>query len=647
MIHPAHVTIGDAFAPWSATPPLATPVHHLDDLCVVAPAPELKEKLVDQFERLRNRASALVGRNLSLAGPDHVGLNDGLIFPGTYYPVGTTAAVAQRAALERAPLSGAVRVAVVLVDFSDKAMAAGAVTRFQNLFFSTGVLPNGSVKEYFADVSGGQIDIQGEVIGPYRMPQTIAAYAGSDNGLQPGTPNARTLANDAVTAANPHINLAPYDNDGNGYVDAFIVVHAGRGAEETGAAADIWSHKWVLPSERSVDGTKVYAYLTIPEDAKLGVSAHELGHLLFGWPDLYDTDNSSEGVGNWCLMGSGSWGLGGDRPTHPSAWCKSTQGWINVITQTANGDVTITDVKTSRNAYRLWKDGAGGNEYFLVENRQRAGYDASLPGQGLLIWHIDEAIANNKNEAHYKVGLVQADGAKHLENNANRGDGGDPYPGTAGNVSFTNSSNPNSQSYAGSNTFVSVTGIPASAASMTVHVTVKQAVVKPVKEVLKDGKEIFKEVIKERPKELKDLKDGRKEFKELKEGRKDIKEFKEGGKEFKENKEIVEHKVVDNKLGETKLGDNLPFDPRRPGPSAGYDSDLATRLAALEQQVQALIAVLTGGQEYPAGGEPFIGSAERPDLGVQPGQPDLGDLRARMEAGSADAKLAYDTMPPA
>ena len=131
-----------------------------------------------------------------------------------------------------------------------------------------------------------------------------------------------------------------------------------------------------------MDSTKIFAYLTIPEDAKLGVTAHELGHLVFGWPDLYDTDNTSEGIGNWCLMASGSWGLGGDRPMHPSAWCKSTQGWVNVVAPTTNADVTINDVKTGRTAYRLWKDGGGGNEYFLVENRQQAGYDASLPGPG-------------------------------------------------------------------------------------------------------------------------------------------------------------------------------------------------------------------------------------------------------------------------
>src|SRR5215213_1057055 len=246
--------------------------HHVDDLCVVAPSPEIKDKLVDQFERLRNRAAGLVGRSLTLSAPNHVGLNDGLIYPGTSFPLGTTAAVAQRAALERAPLRGPVRVVVVLADFSDKELDAGAADRFSQLFFSTGELPHGSVKEYFADVSNGLIDIQGEVVGPYRMPRTIAAYAGADNGLQSATPNARTLADDAVTAAHADVDFTPYDNDGNGYVDAFIVVHAGRGGEETGSASDIWSHKWVLPAERAVDGTKIFAYLTIPEDAKLGVT---------------------------------------------------------------------------------------------------------------------------------------------------------------------------------------------------------------------------------------------------------------------------------------------------------------------------------------------------------------------------------------
>jgi M6 family metalloprotease-like protein len=92
------------------------------------------------------------------------------------------------------------------------------------------------------------------------------------------------------------------------------VVHSGSGGEETGNSGDIWSHKWTLPSVYATDATQIFAYLTIPEDAKIGVCAHELGHLLFGFPDLYDVDDSSEGIGSWCLMAAGSWNGGGDVP---------------------------------------------------------------------------------------------------------------------------------------------------------------------------------------------------------------------------------------------------------------------------------------------------------------------------------------------
>ncbi|MDN5853548.1 MAG: M6 family metalloprotease domain-containing protein, partial [Actinomycetia bacterium] len=253
----------------------------------------------------------------------------------------------------------------------------------------------------------------------------------------------------------------------------FIVVHAGSGAEQTGAAEDIWSHKWVLPDERTVEGAKVFGYLTIPEDAKIGVCAHEIGHLVFGWPDLYDTDYSSEGVGDWCLMGGGSWGLGGERPTHPSAWCKSNQGWVDVANQATDAELTIADVKSGRKVHRLWKDGVQANEYFLVENRMQDGYDDSLPGEGLLIWHIDDAVDSNRDERHFKVGLLQADGLRDLETGADRGDGGDSYPGTSGNSAFADMTTPSSKSYAGSPTGVSVTEIPDAADSVRVRVTVR------------------------------------------------------------------------------------------------------------------------------------------------------------------------------
>jgi immune inhibitor A len=150
---------------------------------------------------------------------------------------------------------------------------------------------------------------------------------------------------------------------------------------------DIWSVKWVLPTSTKVNNVNVYAFLTIPEDAQIGVCSHEVGHLLFGWPDLYDIDGSSQGIGKWCLMASGSWGGSppGSKPVHPSAWCKLNQGWVSQQTVVSNGSLTLEDVKTSKMVYRLWTNGdKTSKEYFLVENREQVGFDQSMPGQGLL-----------------------------------------------------------------------------------------------------------------------------------------------------------------------------------------------------------------------------------------------------------------------
>lgn len=444
----------------------------LADRCCVAPSPELRERIRVISRSINEAAGGALGR-VVFQPRQRPGFNDGLIVPGSEYPLGTPLRTVRRAAATRAPLRGTVRVIVVLADFSDAPMTATA-DHFRELFFSTGKIPTGSVREYFAEVAHGLLTLDGEVVGPYRLPRTLAQYAGGKAGTDNPVPNARTMAKDAAVLANADVNFAPYDNDGNGFVDAFIVVHAGPGAEETGDEGHIWSHKWVFTgSPYDADGTKIYAYLTIPENCKIGVCAHELGHLIFGWPDLYDTDGSSEGLGNWCLMGGGSWNGSGNTPAHPSAWCKVDQGWVSVVKPTSNGVVTIGDVKTTKKVYKLWKDGAPGKEYFLVENRQKKDYDEKLPGQGLLVYHVDEAIDSNEDENHPFVRLLEADAKNHLHDGANRGDAGDPYPGTSRNVNLTATTTPSSKSYGGLDTSVTITNIGPSGPNMKVRIGVK------------------------------------------------------------------------------------------------------------------------------------------------------------------------------
>jgi immune inhibitor A len=230
----------------------------------------------------------------------------------------------------------------------------------------------------------------------------------------------------------------------------------------------------VLPGGAlATDGAKIYPYLTVDEGCRIGVCCHELGHLLFGWPDLYDIDDSSEGLGRWCLMGAGSWNGGGDVPAHPSAWCKAKQDWVTVTNVTTNGLVSIDDVKTGHEVLRVWKDGAGGDEYFLVENRQATQYDRELPAGGLLVYHVDDAMTTNADETHYLVGLVEADGRRDLVTATNRGDAGDPFPGTGDTRTIDATTNPHTHTYAGLDSGISISEISDSGASMKAQIDVR------------------------------------------------------------------------------------------------------------------------------------------------------------------------------
>ncbi|GAA1769845.1 hypothetical protein GCM10009712_17220 [Pseudarthrobacter sulfonivorans] len=591
--------------------------------CPVSMSPEAKARLNDEVSRLRSADDKGVASLLGFTTQSRpLGFDDGVIFPPEHFAPGTSTRSMAAAAASRAPLHGTVRVIVVLVEFSDKHLTQTAA-HFSELFFSTGVLPHGSVREYFSEVTGGLVDLAGEVVGPYTLPQTLAWYANGNFGIgrPSGTARANIMANDAAAAADPHVDFGPYDNDGNNYVDAFIVVHAGRGGEETLNSGDIWSHKWNLPTERSADTKKIFAYLTIPEDSKIGVCAHELGHLLFGFPDLYDTDDTSEGVGSWCLMGAGSWNGGGDIPAHPSAWCKVQQGWAGTTNVSSSGTVSFPDVKTSRKVHRVWKDGGSGPEYFLLENRQRTGYDAKLPGDGLLIWHIDDNQPDNTDENHYKVGLAQADGQRNLELNQNRGDGGDPYPGTANNTVFTGSSTPSSNSYGGQTTSVSVTAISASAATMTAKVSVST---KAPRKDLKDSKDVV--TSKESLKELKDRQD--KSRLHDKSVVKDLRDTKSGVKDYKDQHDSPAPPVSAVSDAWTDAVENDPL--------LGAIVELEDRVAALESVLASSTATV----------EPFIAADQRPDLIGGGGSPDAGtDLTARMAQGDRDAKIAFDSPP--
>lgn len=364
---------------------------------------------------------------------------------------------------------------VICVDFDDNQYTY-ETNKFDTLLFSQGfVFPTGSMRDYYLENSYGKLEVMGGVTGWYRMPEDYSYYVWGNYGIGSWPHNSQKLAEDALNAADPYVDFSDYDYDEDGWVDALIIVHAGLGAEETGDPDDIWSHKWNLSTTWTRDGVKLSDYDMNPETrytglVDMGVFGHEFGHIL-GLPDLYDVDNSSEGLGRWSIMATGSWNNNGRTPAHLDAWCKYKLGWIDIDTLTVNlTHVAIPQVETSPKAYRLWTSGGGGSQYFLVENRQKTGFDKSLPEEGLLIYHVDEDVGNNNGEwcpgdpayPHYKVALEQADGEFRLEgcySSANRGDAGDPFPGNKNKQAFDDTTTPSSRTYTGAKTQVAVWSI--------------------------------------------------------------------------------------------------------------------------------------------------------------------------------------------
>jgi M6 family metalloprotease-like protein len=385
--------------------------------------------------------------------------------------------------------------AVILVDFSDQPYTAGVIAatppQFDSLLFSqNGINPTGSFTEFYLENSFGRFYVIGNVYGWYRMPHTYAYYVNGQVGFGSYPQNSQGLTVDAVLAANPDIDFSLYDTYGpsgvpDGYVDALFIVHSGPGYEDTGDINDIHSHQWYLGIHKVlVDGVYVDSYSCEPEErisppsiTDVGVFCHEFGHVL-GLPDLYDTDyepQTSDGLGNWSLMAGGSWNNNGRTPAHFDAWCKTYIGFVEPIIVNGGNmtDAAIPRVESEPVVYRLWTDGIMGPQYFLVENRQKVGFDAALPGQGVMVYHVDDTKWGNDDVTHYQVALEQADGLMQLEYGfLNAGDGGDPFPGNTNNRTFDDHSVPNSRAYDGSSTKVAVWDISDSDSLMTANLDI-------------------------------------------------------------------------------------------------------------------------------------------------------------------------------
>lgn len=353
----------------------------------------------------------------------------------------------------------------LLIDFSDdpSTISQAEIINFANGDTYTGYGNNGSVKKYFQDVSNNKLTYSNVVTIYIRMAQPKSVYNNitNDCGEQ-----ANLLIKDALDIMKALPNYAteilptfdPVTVDANNEVVAFNVFYAGGdgGAWSYGLWPHSGSLRYAGAQELSAGGKKVMRYqiTNIGEQLTLGTFCHENGHMLCGFPDIYDyTYTSMGGAGIFCLMDYG--GEGGN-PVQVCAYLKNAAGWATITdvspTSTTDAKVNANPGTNFNHFYRYVKPGVP-TEYFLIEARNQAARDAGIPASGVAIWHIDEmgdkdisSLVPNNNHQNYEVTLVQADNQWHFEYNVNSGDPMDLYylgnPAAAYSNEFSDRSTP-------------------------------------------------------------------------------------------------------------------------------------------------------------------------------------------------------------
>lgn len=348
-----------------------------------------------------------------------------------------------------APLNeGAQSSLVILAQYSNQASLGTTPAEWSSRFFGLA----DSVSDYYDEVSYGELQIDPAAESHGVSGDGVVGWV-TVNTNHPNVRDTATqafasqqAARDAINAADPWVDFSSYDLDSNGSVEAhelhITVIPAGYEASDNicrqnAAANQVWGHKaWTIPFVTTpvVDGVWAGGDYTMFGEkhcaggerlATLGIMVHEIGHDL-DMPDLYDTDKvgpSSGGVGHWSVMGHGSWlalpnSAPGTHPPHLDAYLKSFQGWLTPTAITGPRRVTLTQAETSASAVRVGAPGA--SEYFLVENRQKHGYDQALPGCGLVVWHVDETQSGNADDARRLIDLEEAD--NHADHPYDAGD---------------------------------------------------------------------------------------------------------------------------------------------------------------------------------------------------------------------------------
>ena len=310
----------------------------------------------------------------------------------------------------------------------------------------------GSVRDYFKAQSGGQFEIDFDVVGPVDLPKGYAGYGKNDASGRDQAALVYPMVEDAVNLAKDQVtDWKQYDWDGDGLVEEVFVLYAGHGQAKYPQDPDlVWPHKSAIDPMTVADGVKVSVYACSCElgatEAIDGIGAfcHEFSHCM-GLKDHYDINGRGYGTGFWDIMCFGCYNGNSFLPAEYNSYEKMFCGWkepivLNAEPQKIEG---MKALAAGGDTYIFYNDG-NENEYYMLENRQKTGWDAALPGEGLIVLHVDyskgawEDNQVNYNAARQRMTVIPADNTLGSTDEDKAGDAW-PYQG---NNSLTNYSRP-------------------------------------------------------------------------------------------------------------------------------------------------------------------------------------------------------------
>ena len=329
---------------------------------------------------------------------------------------GLARAVATQTTSHYAAPKGKIYSLTLLVDFSDKA-APVTVSEVEEWLNKEGFNRdgcNGSVRDYYLDVSNGQLDLVNEVYGWYRAKhpkswyESLPGYTGSDS-----------LMKEVFAYFDSQVDFSRYDNDKDGTTEAINIVYAGEGQTW---GQGLWPHSgW---SNERRDGVKLthHQMTDMPGKFSIYVFVHESGHMIFGWPDLY-------WYGDYCTMGNraNDW-----NPVAINDFFRADQGWIPFVDITSD-DVSFETTKPGEFCYRYKNPARPDKEGLVWSYVRNTGRNKVLAGSGLLMQHYDFSIEGNSASDKLGLRIVHANAAGKSSDNP-----GDqwPSPGSTANTFF-------------------------------------------------------------------------------------------------------------------------------------------------------------------------------------------------------------------